>query len=132
MLYNSTMEAMDMGKLSETAVENHKRFYTCSGAVLCAFAAEAGMTEGEARQISAPFAGGRMGKCGAVLAVERVLTEKFGAERAEALIFQLEAAFMAKNKSVLCGELRGRRLRPCRGCVQDSAELLESLLAEQG
>lgn len=121
-----------MGKLAEQAVFNHRRFYSCSGAVLCAFAEEIGLSESEAQRLAQPIAGGRQGKCGAVLAAERVLEEKYGQARAAAMIERLEAAFVGKNQSVICRELRGRRLRPCRGCVQDSAEILEQLLAELG
>ena len=119
-----------MGRLAERAVDNHKNWFTCSGAVLCAFAEEAGMTQAEAQKLSAPFAGGRQGKCGAVLAAERVLEKKYAPEQAAAMIERLEEAFAAKNRSVICRELRGGGFRTCRGCVQDSAEILESMLAE--
>jgi hypothetical protein len=119
-----------MGNLSERAVDNHKGGYTCSGSVLCAFADAVGLTEPEARRMSSPMAGGRMGKCGAVLAAEKALEEKYGAENAAEMIAAFEEAFTRKNKSVVCSELRGQRLRPCRGCVQDAAEILEQMLSE--
>ena len=52
-----------MAEKANKAVENHKSFYSCSAAVLCAFADEAGLDEQEAKIAAAPFAGGRMGKC---------------------------------------------------------------------
>lgn len=121
-----------MGRLAERAVDNHRCFYSCSASVLCAFAAEAGLTEAEAKRLAAPIAGGKMERCGAVLAAERVLEAKYGASAAQAICERLEAAFIGKNRSVLCRELRGLRLRPCRGCVRDAAELLEAVLAENG
>ena len=57
-----------MAEKSEKAVKNHKSFYSCSASVLCAFAEDAGMTEQEAKTAASPFAGGRMGKGGAVMA----------------------------------------------------------------
>ena len=62
----------------EKAIDNHKNFYSCSAALLCAFADEIGLSEQEARTAAAPFAGGRMGKCGAVLNTlfqKNILTE---------------------------------------------------------
>ncbi|MBR1383276.1 MAG: C_GCAxxG_C_C family protein [Ruminococcus sp.] len=117
---------------AETAAGYHKSFYPCSAAVLCAFCKEAGLTEQEAKIIAKPFAGGRMGKCGAVLAAEYVLEKHFpdGKEKAE----ELERRFKEMNKSVMCRELKGgltgQVLRPCRGCVIDAAEILESMLKE--
>ena len=64
---------------SQKAVENHKHFQSCSASVLNAFCDDAGMTAAEAAAAAAPMAGGRMGKCGAVLAAETVLAKKFGA-----------------------------------------------------
>ena len=119
-----------MGMRSEQAVINHKSFYTCSGSVLCAFADEIGLSQEEAGRLAAPMASGRMGRCGAVLAAEKVLERKYGPERAGALIERLELAFVAKNQSVFCADLRGRRLRTCRGCVRDAAGLLEQILEE--
>ena len=44
---------------------------------------------------------------------------------------ELLRRFEAKNGSVFCRELKGRDtcvvLRPCRGCVEDAAELAEEI-----
>ena len=114
-----------MAAKSEKAVKNHKSFYSCSASVLCAFAEDAGMTEQEAKAAASPFAGGRMGKCGAVMAAEYVLARKYGEDSPE--ISEFERKFTEMNKSVMCRELRGG-LRTCRGCVTDSAEILEAML----
>ena len=73
-----------------------------------------------------------MGKCGAVLAAETVLSAKFG--MTDPRVAEFDARFTQKNQSLLCSELKGgltgKPLRSCRGCVTDAAELLEELLAE--
>lgn len=118
-------------KNSDKAVENHKNGYACSGAVLCAFAEEAGLSEAKALEISRPMAGGRMVKCGAVLAAEHILKEKFGSDD---LTSEFENRFKEMNGSVICKELKGigtgKVLRSCRGCVTDAAEILEAMLEE--
>lgn len=115
----------------EKAINNHKSFYPCSAAVMCAFCGEAGMTEQEARNAAMPFAGGKMGKCGAVLAAEYILDKKYG-DKAGELIQQFEEQFSNMNSSLMCAELKGRStgkpLRSCRGCVTDAAELLDDIL----
>lgn len=119
-------------KRSEKAIENHKNFFPCSSAVLCAFADEVGLTEQQASQAAKPMAGGRMNKCGAVLAAETVLARKFG--MTDPRIAEFDARFTEINQSLLCRELKGALtgtpLRSCRGCVTDAAELLETILAE--
>ncbi|MBR6106763.1 MAG: C_GCAxxG_C_C family protein [Oscillospiraceae bacterium] len=115
---------------TEKAIENHSRFMSCSAAVLNAFAAEAGMTPQEAAAAAAPMAGGRMGKCGAVLAAETVLKKQYGED--DPRIAEFEQQFTDMNRSLLCRELKGgltgNVLRSCRGCVTDAAALLEDML----
>lgn len=54
-------------KLNDKAVKNHKNFYGCSGAVLCAFHEPAGLSESEAQRKAAPFSsGGKEGRADAV------------------------------------------------------------------
>ena len=117
-----------MGVLADKAVENHKSFYTCSGAVLCAFADKIGISEAEAKSISMPYAGGRAGKCGAIMSAEHVLKELYGDE-ADSKIEELEAAFIAADKgSVMCSDLRGKVPGSCRACVTDAARILEEMI----
>ena len=113
-----------MGKLSEAAVSNHKNWYSCSASVLCAFAGEAGLTEREAQKLAAPMGSGRMGKCGALLAAERILEEKYGRNEAKIRIEELEREFAGRRGSVHCRDLMGS----CRRCVTDAAEILEEIL----
>ena len=111
----------------EQAVKNHRSGYSCSAAVLAAYAAEAGMSETEARRVAGPYAGGGRGTCGAVAAAEIVLKEKYGAE-GKRLAKELDGKFIAKNGSIMCREIRGQRLRSCRGCVEDAAEFLADMV----
>ncbi len=120
-----------MGKADEAAAL-HAGGSSCSGAVLGAFASEAGLSAPEVSRLAGPMAGGKMIKCGAVLAAEEVLKRKYPKETAEKKIEEFEAAFTGKNQSVVCREIRGLtgkgRLRSCRGCVTDSAEILEEMI----
>jgi hypothetical protein len=122
-----------MAEKANKAVENHKQFYSCSASVLCAFADTAGMSEQEAKAAAAPFAGGRMGKCGAVLAAEYVLSKRFP-DSADEKLDAFEKEFTDLNRSVICRELKGALtgapLRSCRGCVTDAAEILERMCSE--
>ena len=113
-----------MGMRADQAVNNHKSFYTCSASVLAAFADKIDVSEAEAKKIAAPFAGGRMGKCGAVMSAEYVLEQLYG-EEAAAKIQEYEEAFKAEHKgSVMCADLRGN----CRACVTDAASILEEMV----
>ncbi|MBQ9384537.1 MAG: C_GCAxxG_C_C family protein [Ruminiclostridium sp.] len=121
-----------MSQNVEKAINNHKSFYSCSAAVLCAFGGEAGISEKDARAAAAPFAGGRMGKCGAVLAAEYVLGKKYPDDIAQKKIAEFEQRFTDMNRSLICKELKGgltgKPLRSCRGCVTDAAEILDELM----
>lgn len=124
----------DMSERVEQAINNHKNFRSCSESVLCAFCDEAGINAQEASIAAKPFAGGKMGKCGAVLAAEYVLEKKYG-EDAGALKEEFERRFKEMNNTLMCRELKGgltgKPIRSCRGCVTDAAELLERLLAKE-
>ena len=118
-----------MGKLADKAVSNHKKFYSCSSAVLCAFSEMPGITEEEAKRKAAPFAGGKMGKCGAVMAAEYILEEVYGKDNADGKISEFEKSFISREKgSVMCKELRGKVPGSCRACVADAALILEKML----
>lgn len=120
-----------MGSKLQEASSFHRSGYNCSQAVLCAFCDEIGKTVKEAARIAAPYASGMKVKCGAVLAAELVLEAKSGGEEEKKrLIEDFEKRFVGKNQSVVCRELRSQRLRSCRGCVEDSAEILEEMLKE--
>ena len=122
-----------LSERTEKAISNHRNFSTCSASVLCAFADLAGITEEQARIISKPFAGRKMGKCGAVLAAEYVIDQIFG-DSSEAVKEQFEAEFKKKNTTLMCRELKGsltgKVIRSCRGCVTDAAELLSDIITK--
>lgn len=123
-----------MSERTEKAVNNHKNFYSCSAAVACAFADTAGVPEQTAKKDAMPFAGGKMGKCGAVLAAEYILTKKYGENGAKEKIAEFERRFTEMNSTMMCKELKGSLtgtvIRSCRGCVTDAAELLDGILKE--
>ncbi len=123
-----------LSERTEKAVSNRKNFSTCSASVLCAFADLAGITEEQARIASKPFAGGKMGKCGAVLAAEYVIDKKYG-DRSETIKEEFEKIFKEKNSTLVCRELKGgltgKPIRSCRGCVTDAAEILDDILTKE-
>ena len=102
-----------MESRAQTAREKFGKM-SCAAAVLTTFLDEAGMNEFEAKQAAMPMAGGRMGKCGAILAAEEVLKVQ-----APDKIGQLEKLFEEKH---------GSMLRSCPGCVEDACVILEKLL----
>ncbi len=120
-----------MGSFADRAVENHKSFYSCSSSVMCAFGRYAGLTEDEAKRAAAPYAGGRQGKCGAVMAAEYILRNVWtdATEKTD----EFEKRFIDAGKgSVMCGDLRGKVPGSCRACVRDASLILEGMLSERG
>ncbi|MCR5702574.1 MAG: C-GCAxxG-C-C family protein [Lachnospiraceae bacterium] len=117
-----------MGVLVDKAINNHKNFYSCSGAVLCAFADKIGIDVEQAKKIAVPYAGGKMGKCGAVMSAEYILKELYPGNVDEK-INEFEKAFIAADKgSLMCTDLRGKTPGSCRACVSDSAKILEEMV----
>jgi len=135
--------------------------YNCCQAVVLAFAPELGLERETALKISSSFGGG-MGRlrevCGAVSAmfmIEGALDgytdAKATTEKAEHYkrIQELATQFKARNNSIVCRELLGKKkeelesyvpserneeyykMRPCEKMVFDAAEILEELIAER-
>lgn len=126
------------------AIENHKKGYNCCQAVVCAYADLVGIDEKTAFKISEIFGTGIAGMaqtCGSVSAMliiaslkssdgnlekskSRINTYKLGKSIAK--------EFKNMNSSIICSELRGdngtEKLRSCRGCVIDSAILIEKMI----
>ena len=115
-----------MDKVSQ-AVELMKGAYSCSQSVLCAFCEDAGLSFEDAEKIAAPYSGGRKIKCGALCAAEIVLEKKFGDSAADK-ISEFEQQFQAKVGALNCRDIRRNNLRPCIGCVEDSAFFLSKIL----
>ena len=118
-----------MGEKTLYAVKFMRGDYSCSQSVLCAFADEINISHDEAKKIAAPYSGGRKIKCGAVFAAEIVLTAKYGEDAATKLHAEFEQQFKDKVGAINCREIRSKNLRPCIGCVEDSATILEEMLA---
>lgn len=129
---------------SEKARENHKNGYSCSQAVVCAFADQMGIDEKDAYRMAEAFGsgmGGRMETCGAVTGAYMVLGLKnsdatLGSRATRTNTYQLvkevTKAFEEKNSTVICKELKGigtgKVLRGCRDCVGDAAEIVAHIL----
>lgn len=140
----------------DEAREYFKQGYNCAQAVLLAFLPETGLDRETAARAALAFGGG-LGRqrltCGAISGMCMALgliegsPKPGGKERSEmyAAVQKLCDAFKAKNGSILCGELlSGVRTdaspnaeartaayyqkRPCIGCVEDAANLLEAYL----
>lgn len=109
------------------AVEYMNGAYSCSQSVMCAFCEDAGLSHDAAKKFAAPYSGGRAIKCGALYAGELVLKAKFGEDTK--LVDELDKKFLEKVGAVNCKDIRRNNLRPCVGCVEDSATILNSMLA---
>ncbi len=143
---------------SELAVELFKEGYSCSQAVLLAFAKELDLDKETAAKMASSFGGG-MGRlrevCGAFSGLLLAVGLKFGyadpknlqAKTAHyALVQKLAAEFKEKNGSIVCRELLGLsgpqtpvpeartpayyKKRPCTDMIACAAELMEQLLAQ--
>ena len=129
----------------QKAIDLHHKGYTCAQAVVCAYCDLFGLDEETAYRASEAFGFGmgQMEVCGALAgacmlaglknsgglqAVGKTKAETYKLDR------QLAAAFREKNQSVLCRELKGvesgKVLRPCDGCVEDGARLVETYLLD--
>lgn len=137
------------------ARENFLKGYNCAQSVFMAFADVIGITEEEAAKISSPFGAGfgRMREvCGTVSAMTMILGSLEGNsdpndQEAKTRIYNRERElimlFLQKHESIVCREILGlekgqeeppapsvRTLeyyesRPCLGCVETAARILE-------
>ena len=129
----------------QKAIDLHHKGYNCAQAVVCAYCDLFGLDEETAYRASEAFGFGmgQMEVCGALAgacmlaglknsgglqAVGKTKAETYKLDR------RLAAAFREKNQSVLCRELKGvesgKVLRPCDGCVEDGARLVETYLLD--
>ena len=127
----------------EMAVENHKKGCNCAQAVACVFAEKLGYSEDEIFRLTEAFGGGMggtQGVCGAVSAMVLVVgaVKSFGVEKlpetnkrvSYETARQLMEKFGEKIGSVMCSEIKGKKLRSCDGCIEDAVEILEEFLGE--
>lgn len=140
----------------ENAVSCFKEGFSCSQAVLSAFAQQFGLDRETALKVAGAFGGGmgRMGEtCGAVTGAFMVIGLKYGKTRAEdeqtkekaySLVKEFVEKFKSRNGSIVCRELLGCDLSTPEGAriakeknltatvcpkfVQDAAEIIEQIL----
>ena len=134
-----------MSSRKEKAAQLHAMGNNCAQAVTLAFADRVEVSEAALKAMATGFGagGGDMnGTCGAVSACYLISSlihnlntaDPSGKSKTMALNRQVSAAFLKRNGSVICKELKGiesgKPLRSCRGCVEDAAEILEELLEQ--
>lgn len=126
------------------ALSNHKKKYNCSQAVACAFCDQVGVDEETMFKLTEGFGlgmGCMDGTCGAVsgaivLAGMCNSTGNLETPNSKAdtykLSKQIVQAFIEKNQSIVCKDLKGvetnQILRSCDGCIEDAARIAEEIL----
>ena len=132
-----------MSKIKEAAAR-HERGYNCAQAVACCYCEEMGIDEQTVFELTEGFGlgmGGMEGTCGAVSGAVAVLgrmnsTGNLAKPDSKGSTYQLTRElirrFRMKNQSTVCRELKGMTtgtmLRSCRGCVEDSVQILDDIL----
>ncbi|MBR5743045.1 MAG: hypothetical protein IKX85_04520 [Clostridia bacterium] len=101
----------------ETARKYHKSGFNCSGSVYKAFS---DLAKGQA-----PLPRSEGGKCGAVLAAEKLLTEAGGD------VASFDGEFLTLFPSLKCADLRRAGI-PCNDLVGAAARLAEKAVAPRG
>ncbi len=127
----------------EKAVENHKKGYNCAQAVACVFADELGYSEDTLFRLAEAFGGGMggtQGVCGAVSAMVFVAggIKSFGLDKLPEtnkiasynFARELMEKFQCDIGTILCGEIKGKQLRSCDGCIEDAVKILEEYLGK--
>lgn len=123
------------------AIENHKKGYNCAQAVICAFADKTNLSEDQLFRMIEGFGGGMGGTggvCGAVSAMVALagITNSLGVgeipntNKKESYAFsaKLIKEFEEMNKSVICRQIKGEKLRSCDGCIEDAVKILEKYI----
>lgn len=127
------------------AYKNHQKGYNCAQSVACAYCDLLGMDEKTAFRAAEGYGLGIAGMnqtCGSVCAMIMLAGLKnsdcdLAAPKTKLQTFalgrEMAEKFKKKNTSMLCSELRGTdgvtdRLRSCRGCIIDCAQIVEDTL----
>ena len=125
------------------AMENHKKGYSCSQAVACAYCDLLGIDESLLFKMSEGFGlgMGALDTCGAVTGMFMVagLAKSSGdlehcntKPSTMKLVGELRKAFVQKNQSVVCRELKGvdtkKPLRSCDGCIEDAIRIAGEMI----
>lgn len=127
----------------EKAVENHKKGYNCAQAVACVFADKLGYSEDEIFRLTEAFGGGMggtQGVCGAVSAMVFVVggLKSFGLDKlpetnkkvSYASARELMGMFQDKAGTILCSEIKSKKLCSCDGCIAEAVKILEEFIGE--
>lgn len=140
----------------QNAVGKFEKGFNCSQAILSSYCEQFGLDFNTALKIATGFGGGMHinGTCGAVTGAVMVLGLKYGStdedkqakEKTYIKVVQFAKRFIAKNGSVKCHDLLGCDITTlegvksarekglfssvCPSAVQDAAEILEEMLAE--
>jgi len=134
----------------EKAVKCFEDGYNCSQAIFATYGKEFGISPDQALKIASGFGGGMRidGTCGAVTGAFMVLGLRFakGKDKPYDKIIKFAGTFCRKNKSTNCQALIGCDIRTeegmakatneglfrsiCSQLVKDSAEILETMLAD--
>jgi C_GCAxxG_C_C family probable redox protein len=134
----------------EKAVKCFEDGYNCSQAIFATYGKEFGISPDQAFKIASGFGGGMRidGTCGVVTGAFMVLGLKFakGKDKPYDKIIKFAETFCLKNKSTNCQALIGCDIRTkqgmakatnqglfrsiCSQLVKDSAEILETMLAD--
>lgn len=130
-------------RINET-IKKHDKGYNCAQAVACTYCDLVGVEEEVMFKMTEALGlgmGGMEGTCGAVtgacvLAGMKRSSGNLEQPNTKAETYKLSReivkAFLEKNKSVVCKELKGvetgKVLRPCADCIKDAAEIAEQVL----
>ncbi len=128
----------------EKALENHKSGYNCAQAVACAYA---GLVDVDEKILFRTLEGFGFGMgdsqnvCGAVAGVVALaglvnsdgnLAKPGSKKDTYALAREIKQAFIEKNQTTRCRELKGidtgKMLRSCDGCIEDAARIANRIL----
>ncbi len=104
----------------QTARANHRRGMSCADSVYQAF------SDLNARMTAAPVPRSEGGKCGAVLAAEKVLRETGAGS-----IDEFERRFTGRFGSLKCSELLGKRRGACNDFVGTASAIAEELITSK-
>lgn len=128
----------------EKAVENHKKGCNCAQAVACVFADKLGYSEDELFRLTEAFGGGMggtQGVCGAVSAMVFVAggIKSFGLDKlpetnkkvSYASARELMGKFQDKVSTILCSEIKSKKLCSCDGCIAEAVKILEEFIREE-
>jgi len=128
----------------EKALENHKKGCNCAQAVACVFADKLGYSEDEIFRLTEAFGGGMggtQGVCGAVSAMVFVVggIKSFGLGKlpetnkkvSYSTAGELMKKFQDKIGTLLCSEIKSRKLHSCDGCIAEAVRILEEFIGEE-